>query len=205
MKKKNILLRYLIIPFVVWLAIGLLLNIFRFELFVLVFVFSFFWYLGGGVLGVVFIKLFWNRYGPALALAIPVIYILAGFLVWFYGVTVAYKIRFEFQRSSYEEVVKELYSDREQFGSERFYYGNILGEIDPGPPLRVVFPWPGGILDNWCGVVYDPTDKVKEINSLKSDRSNQGDPKLQDVMFLFGGTMYRANPLGGHWYLCWFT
>src|SRR5688572_25673296 len=30
-------------------------------------------------------------------------------------------------------------------------------KVDSGPPLRVAFLEPGGLLDNWIGVVYDPS------------------------------------------------
>lgn len=77
--------------------------------------------------------------------------------------------------------------------------------VEAGPPLRVAFPWPGGLLDNWCGVVYDPSGLVLKVRDLRPDLSNLGDPTLREVRTLFGGDIRRCEPLGGPWYFCCFT
>ena len=61
--------------------------------------------------------------------------------------------------------------------------------VEPGPPIRVAFSW-GGMLDNWVGIVHDPSHTA-------------GD--LDESQFWFGGIMRRAQPLWGDWYICWFT
>src|SRR5262245_23646376 len=76
--------------------------------------------------------------------------------------------------------------------------------VELGPPLRVAFV-EDGLLDNWHGIVYDPTGLVLRANLLKGDYSNRGDPRLNEVLQLFGGMMIRAVPLGGPWYRCYFT
>ena len=77
--------------------------------------------------------------------------------------------------------------------------------VDPGPPRRIAFSW-GGILDNWRGVVYDPTGEVMKANILdRKTWPNRDDPDYASVAGLFGGTLVRAQHLEGNWYLCWFT
>jgi hypothetical protein len=77
--------------------------------------------------------------------------------------------------------------------------------IDSGPTLRIVFIEPGGILDNWTSIVYDPTGLVMKANQFKGDWSNWDDPKLTHVKKLFGGDLRWSEHLGGPWYRCGFT
>ena len=79
------------------------------------------------------------------------------------------------------------------------------GQIDPGPPVRIAFYWQRGVIDNWVGLVYDPTGKVIKANKFKSDWSNWGDASLAEVKGLFGGDLRRAKRMSKNWYLCWFT
>lgn len=58
--------------------------------------------------------------------------------------------------------------------------------VDPGPPPRVSFAW-GGMLDNWCGVVHDPSGRVLKHGF---------DP---------GGVTLHVEHLWGNWYFCSFT
>ena len=41
-------------------------------------------------------------------------------------------------------------------------FDDVRYVVDSGPPVRVAFPQPGGILDNWEGVVFDPTGEVEK-------------------------------------------
>lgn len=77
--------------------------------------------------------------------------------------------------------------------------------IDPGPPLRIAFVRPGGILDNFSAVVYDPTGLVMEATKLEVNGSSWDAPELAHVKKLFGGDLCYVRPLGGHWYSCAFT
>ena len=60
-------------------------------------------------------------------------------------------------------------------------------------PTRVVFPWPGGLLDSWFGVVHDPSGSVTRGHD---DRS---------VRRLFGADLMGVRHLWGPWYFCSFT
>jgi hypothetical protein len=65
-------------------------------------------------------------------------------------------------------------------------------QFDKGSTLRVAFVEPGGILDNWSAIVYDPTGLVGETNSPEARKC-------------FGGDLTGAVDLGGGWYRCVFT
>jgi len=77
--------------------------------------------------------------------------------------------------------------------------------VEKGPPARVVFPWPGGMMDNWCGVVYDPSGLLREASRFKPDPAGRGAPAQREVWGWFGGDLFRCEPLGGDWYFCCFT
>jgi hypothetical protein len=107
-------------------------------------------------------------------------------------------IRFHAASPRYERVVADVLAGRDP-GQETSYI------VDGGPPVRVAFPLPGGILDNWCGVVYDPTGLVLKARRFKPDLSDLHDPGMADVSSLFGGDLCYCEPLGGDWYFCCFT
>ena len=110
-------------------------------------------------------------------------------------------IYFRFWRNSYqyEQVVNEIIKGTPEEECRPRPY-----RIDKGPPMRVAFLW-GGIVDNWNGIIYDPTGYVLKANQLKRDFSNWDDPEMYPVRMLFGGELYYAKHLGGNWYFCLFT
>jgi hypothetical protein len=99
--------------------------------------------------------------------------------------------------STYQEIVNQLTDDPAAEVAART-------EVDPGPPLRIAFSW-GGIIDNWHGIVHDPSGEVLKARQFKSDWSNWDDPELRPIKYLFGGDMRSARHLWGHWYYCTFT
>lgn len=74
--------------------------------------------------------------------------------------------------------------------------------VDDGPPRRVAFI-SGGLLDNWTGVVYDPTDRVVEAKGW--DRVSGELTAPEDIKGLFGGDLVQCRRITGHWYRCSFT
>lgn len=61
------------------------------------------------------------------------------------------------------------------------------------------------ILDNWCGVVYDPSGLMLDACRSRTGPSDLGGPALQEAKMLFGGVLCGCEPLGGDWYFCSFT
>jgi hypothetical protein len=76
--------------------------------------------------------------------------------------------------------------------------------VDSGPPVRVAFLQPGGLLDNWEGIVYDPTGRVATAVGWR-----EGSPgeftAAADVKKLFGGDLVRCVPIEHAYFRCWFT
>jgi hypothetical protein len=76
--------------------------------------------------------------------------------------------------------------------------------VDRGPPVRVAFA-KGGIIDNWMGVVYDPSDAVAQAKGWDFSTGKQTFTAPPGVKELFGGDMVACSHLYGHYYLCGFT
>ena len=74
--------------------------------------------------------------------------------------------------------------------------------VDEGPPIRVAFPWPGGIFDNWCGVVYDPTGVVMNVNGTQLGTDEW---RSSPITRLFGGDMTECRRLSATYFKCCFT
>jgi hypothetical protein len=60
--------------------------------------------------------------------------------------------------------------------------------FEPGPPRRVGFVW-SRILDNWVGVIHDPSGTVTDVERQRK---------------LFGGDLVAVDHLFGAWYFCVF-
>lgn len=81
--------------------------------------------------------------------------------------------------------------------------GDIPYELDGASPTRVAFPLPGGILDNWEAVIFDPTDQVA---TAKGWGRQPGDFTASPAAKkLFGGDLLACRHVKGHFYRCWFT
>jgi hypothetical protein len=76
--------------------------------------------------------------------------------------------------------------------------------VDVGPPVRVAFP-KDGIVDNWWGIVYDPTDAVAQAKGWEFDGGEQRFTAPQQVKALFGGDLVSCRHLYKHYYSCSFT
>ncbi len=103
--------------------------------------------------------------------------------------------------SQYMKDVKLIMEAKSRDELKEFKYPII---IDEGLPIRIAFGW-GGVIDNWYGIVYDPTAEVLRARLFKSDWANWDDSKLLAVKKLFGGDMTFARHLWGNWYFCNFT
>ena len=74
--------------------------------------------------------------------------------------------------------------------------------VDCGPPVRVAFQFGTGLLDNWSGLVYDPSAGVSAIPD-PGDLSIQSRPHR--LRGLFGGDIVRCRPLRNKIFDCSFT
>ncbi len=92
-----------------------------------------------------------------------------GALQWVGGTRIGVLARFLVLKPRYQAVVRAIEAGQVPPAEPRSI-------VEKGKTLRVAFPWPGGVLDNWCGVVYDPSGLVRKAALFRSDLSNFGDP-----------------------------
>lgn len=74
--------------------------------------------------------------------------------------------------------------------------------VDDGPPVRVAFN-PAGLLDNWDGIIFDPTGDVTLANGFDPVTGKFAAPDR--VTKLFGGDLVACRHLWGDYYDCSFT
>jgi hypothetical protein len=120
------------------------------------------------------------------------------------GDDLRFQWRFERFEQRYEAIIVAL-RQRGEAPSGRQRDGSIEYVVEPGSPLRVAFQQPGGLLDNWQAVVYDPSGAVLRAREFKRDWSNWDDPSFREIRGLFGGRLAGCRHLRGHYYRCWFT
>jgi hypothetical protein len=120
------------------------------------------------------------------------------------GDEIRFRWHFERIQSRYEAIVARV-SQQPPPKEERHAEGGIEYIVDPGPPVRIAFVQPGGILDNWQGIIFDPSGEVMRIGGVGRGPAIQNDPKRQQIWMLFGGGMFRCEHIKGRFYRCWFT
>ena len=114
------------------------------------------------------------------------------------------QLRFYRFQQAYSEIVAELQSGSIAQTGEHL---GIAYKSENEPDFRVAFSW-SGIIDNWYGVIYDPSGKIMRCNKSDPPFSGQNpsaDEELEKISMIFGGVIYKAEHLGGNWYLGWFT
>lgn len=117
------------------------------------------------------------------------------------------RLRFQRLKPAYSEIIEKLSSGKIP---NQGTYHEIRYESETDPVFRVSFSW-AGIVDNWYGIIYDPSGKIMRVNESdpRSKSQDPGAPKIDKelgkIRMVFGGLLYKAEKLGDHWYLCWFT
>ncbi|HEY0325888.1 MAG TPA: hypothetical protein VGC46_07925 [Allosphingosinicella sp.] len=79
--------------------------------------------------------------------------------------------------------------------------GGIAYIVDPGPPVRVAFN-PEGLLDNWSGIVFDPTSEVMAADGWDETGAFRAPARITQ---LFGGDLVRCRRLWDDFFSCSFT
>ena len=115
----------------------------------------------------------------------------------------AFEQRLRALQPRYEAIVARLAQLPDS--AERGAIDGIGYVVDAGPPLRVAFPQPGGIIDNWEGVVHDPTGVVAQAQGWSYADGQQTFTAPPAVVRLFGGDLVDCVPVEGPFYRCWFT
>jgi hypothetical protein len=108
--------------------------------------------------------------------------------------------RFDRERPTYDRIVAGLDTSAAYIGPRSA--NGVTYLVDPGPPTRVAFIWPGGVIDNWCGVVHDPSGEVIKVNSLDTFSDAW---RSSPITAMFGGDMVGCRAMAAPYYLCCFT
>jgi hypothetical protein len=74
--------------------------------------------------------------------------------------------------------------------------------IETGPPVRAAFMTDPGFLDNWSGIVFDPTGKVMQADGWDASGKFRA-PEV--ITKLFDGDLDSCRHLWGAYYHCGFT
>ena|SRR5690606_32406398 len=138
-------------------------------------------------------------------LAVPILAV----VLWFAVPTIAsagdeihFARRFASLLPQYQTILAGLSS--ETMPVERGMIAGIDLVVDSGPPLRVAFPQPGGITDNWEAVVHDPSGRVREAIGWKNGVAGEFTAS-PEVRSLFGGDLLACRHVVKDFYRCWFT
>lgn len=196
-----------------WVLVGILLAFFQRPIWDALWALAFFilpvYTIAGVVLLVVAVLR--TRTGARRALPTIALILVAGVGLWFGDAPIAgigdawvFRWRFARLRAEYERIALEV--ERRPAGdtaSAGVQHG-ISYRIDHGPPTRVVFPQPGGILDNWDGIVHDPTGAVASATGWQQGIAGRFSAPA-NVRALFGGDLVGCERIEGAFYRCWFT
>lgn len=195
-------------------AIGFVDGFFS-AMFVIVFLFTFPFWAAGVVAGYLFylvraVSLVRSkdisRQGKALAvIALPVsacILVFAFLPSLSFGALSGDFGRLLWSKSSYETIIAQ--NGLGAGGDRLLQTGTANGvdfEIDAGPPVRIAFE-PDGFLDNWSGIVYDPTGAVMLAKGFDRDGNFHAPERITK---LFGGDLVSCRHFFDHYYRCNFT
>jgi hypothetical protein len=116
------------------------------------------------------------------------------------GNSLTERIRFSWYRASYDHIVSHI--DEWPLTDEAHHEADVDFILDPGPPRRIAFIWPGGIIDNWCGIIFDPTSNVLNINKLVLWSYEW---RTSYLTKLFDGDMTSCRTVAIPYYMCCFT
>ncbi len=127
------------------------------------------------------------------------------------GDYVVFQGHFAHMEPRYLEIIAEAERDQniplneEGTAKRHVYYVRepIPYSVDRGPPIRVAFHQQD-ILDNWEGIVYDPTGIMKSATGWKDGVACEY-TATPEAKVLFDGDLVACEHVKGAFYRCWFT
>lgn len=108
--------------------------------------------------------------------------------------------RLAVNQTAYQRIIAQARSAPNN--SETSEYVGITYWVDHGPPVRVAFN-PEGMLDNWSGIIYDPTGDVMQADGFDPVTGRFYYPDR--ITKLFGGDLVSCRHLWGDYFTCSFT
>lgn len=108
--------------------------------------------------------------------------------------------RLVFNQGHYQAIIAKVRSDPKPawFQDDN----GVTYSVDLGPPIRVAFN-PAGMLDNWSGIIYDPTGDVMLADGFDPKTGKFAAPDR--VTKMFNGDLVSCRRLWGDYYDCSFT
>jgi hypothetical protein len=123
--------------------------------------------------------------------------------LFFYGSPLARFVRFHVLKSGYVSIANDVRKGLADDERAELRRSGIQLDDGEGGPVRIAFPWIC-IVDNWCGVIFDPTDELADFCG-DAGQDHRGFLRDSSLRKLFGGDMTRCERLEKGWYFCWFT
>jgi hypothetical protein len=144
---------------------------------------------------------------PLFALAAPLMIVAAVVLAWptlATGALFGSWTRLMINRGHYETIIANVRKGHRSPSATSAFEEDRGVEyyVDPGPPVRVAFN-PEGFLDNWSGIIFDPSGIVMRADGFDPKTGEFAAP--DEVTKLFGGDLVSCRSLGGDYYYCNFT
>lgn len=137
-------------------------------------------------------------YGLAPTLAL--VTVLASWPVLVFGNFVGDLTRLGVNQSHYGAIIAK--AERDQQPAWFKDDNGVTYSVDVGPPLRIAFN-PEGFLDNWSGIIYDPTGDVMLADGFDPKTGKFAAPER--ITKLFDGDLVACRHLWGAYYSCTFT
>ena len=144
-----------------------------------------------------------KRERVAIYAAAPILFVLIICLSWptlALGGYTGTLSRLMLNQGHYEAIIAKVRDDPKPAWFE--VDDGVTYSVDLGPPIRVAFN-PAGMLDNWSGIIYDPTGEVMLADGFDP---NTGEFVAPDrITKLFNGDLLSCRRLWGDYYDCSFT
>ncbi|WOK36298.1 hypothetical protein [Sphingomonas sp. C3-2] len=135
----------------------------------------------------------------------PVLLAISIMLAWpalYGGSVLGTHVRLLINLASYRQIIAEARTGTLEPGIYHTSENGIHYIVDNGPPVRVAFN-PDGLLDNWSGIIFDPTGIVMSAKGFHPVTGAFYAPER--VTKLFGGDLVSCHSLWGDFYHCSFT
>jgi hypothetical protein len=144
----------------------------------------------------------WARVGRGLMapLAITLVVLCGLPALWAGNVAGMYSV-LAVKHRHYEHIIASVKREHGTGYTEYRENDGVTFIVDYGPPVRIAFN-PDGFLDNWAGIIFDPTGDVMQADGFDKNGKFAAPDRITK---LFGGDLVECRALIGSYYKCSFT